>query len=151
MSEVERRKTAKVDGVVVGFVTSLDATGAPLVAYACNDEDLPVVAKSTMAIDSDAIGREVALLFENGDVRKPVIMGLMHTASAKSMLPPVEELEVRMDDEWLQLEAQERIVLKCGKSSITLTRAGKVIIRGTYISTISSGANRIRGGSVQIN
>ena len=49
------------------------------------------------------------------------------------------------------LHARKEIVLKCGKSSITMTRAGKVIIRGTYISTKSSGANRIKGGSVQIN
>ncbi|MEW5071937.1 hypothetical protein AB1P14_09365, partial [Pseudomonas aeruginosa] len=38
-----------------------------------------------------------------------------------------------------------------GKASITLTRAGKVIIRGAYLSSRSTGVNRIKGGSVQIN
>jgi hypothetical protein len=42
-------------------------------------------------------------------------------------------------------------VLHCGKASITLTRAGKVIIRGEYVLARSSGVNRIVGGSVQIN
>ena len=51
----------------------------------------------------------------------------------------------------LTLAAEKEIVLTCGKSSITLTRAGKVLIRGAYISSRSSGAHRIKGGSVQIN
>ena len=41
--------------------------------------------------------------------------------------------------------------LRCGKASITLTRAGKVLIRGAYLLSRSSGVNRIKGGSVQIN
>ena len=35
--------------------------------------------------------------------------------------------------------------------NIMLTRAGKVLIRGAYLLSRSSGANRIKGGSVQIN
>ena len=49
------------------------------------------------------------------------------------------------------LKAQQEIVLECGKASITLTRAGKVLIRGAYLLSRSSGVNRIKGGSVQIN
>ena len=49
------------------------------------------------------------------------------------------------------LTAEHEIVLRCGKASLTLTRAGKVLIRGTYLLSRSSGVNRIKGGSVQIN
>ena len=49
------------------------------------------------------------------------------------------------------LTAGREIVLRCGEASITLTRAGKVLIRGTYILTRSSGANRIKGAAVEIN
>jgi hypothetical protein len=34
---------------------------------------------------------------------------------------------------------------------LTLTHAGKVLIRGAYVLSRSSGVNRIKGGSVQIN
>ena len=51
----------------------------------------------------------------------------------------------------MNITAEKEIVLKCGKASITLTKAGKVIIRGTYLLNRSSGVNRIKGGSVQIN
>jgi hypothetical protein len=49
------------------------------------------------------------------------------------------------------VSAKEQLVLRCGKASITLTKAGKVLIRGEYVQSRSSGVNRIRGGSVQIN
>jgi uncharacterized protein (DUF2345 family) len=56
-----------------------------------------------------------------------------------------------VDGEQVVIEGKKEIVLKCGKSSITLTRAGKVLIRGAYVLSRSSGVNRIKGGSVQVN
>lgn len=59
--------------------------------------------------------------------------------------------EVLVDGRRITFTAETEIVLRCGKSSITLTRAGKIIISGEYVVSRSSGVNRIRGGSVQIN
>jgi len=56
--------------------------------------------------------------------------------------------EVRVDGERVVFDAKKEIVLRCGKASITLTRAGKVLIRGAYLLNRSSGVNRIKGGSV---
>ena len=42
-------------------------------------------------------------------------------------------------------------MLRCGKASITLTKAGKVLIEGTYLLNRSSGVNRIKGGSAPIS
>ena len=47
--------------------------------------------------------------------------------------------------------AKKQLVLRCGQASITLTEAGKVLIQGSYVSSRSSGINRVKGGSVQIN
>ena len=60
-------------------------------------------------------------------------------------------VETTLDGERLTLTADREIVLRCGKASITLTRAGKIIVRGAYILNRSSGVNKIKGGSVQIN
>jgi hypothetical protein len=49
------------------------------------------------------------------------------------------------------LTASRQLTITCGESSITLTAAGKIIIRGKYIVSRSSGVQRIKGGSVQIN
>ncbi len=49
------------------------------------------------------------------------------------------------------IEGKEMVVIKCGRASITLTAAGEVLIRGAYVSSRSSGVNRLKGGSVHIN
>jgi hypothetical protein len=49
------------------------------------------------------------------------------------------------------LEGKEEVELRCGEATITLRANGKVLIRGAYVETRSSGTNRIKGGSVQIN
>lgn len=58
---------------------------------------------------------------------------------------------VHVDGKRVVLEGQEEVVLKCGEASITLTSNGKVVIRGKYLLSRSSGVNRILGGSVQVN
>ncbi len=78
--------------------------------------------------------------------------------------PPAEESEVavrvdapdrpdeaHLDGERVVLTADKEIVLKCGKASITLTRAGKVIIRGEYVLSRSAGVNQMKGGAVKLN
>src|SRR4051812_15153812 len=60
-------------------------------------------------------------------------------------------IEPEQARERIEICAEKEIVLRCGKASITLTRSGKILIRGTYVLSRSSGAQRIQGASVQIN
>jgi hypothetical protein len=128
-------------------VVGLDAGGAVR----------PAPAKVMGVLSEDDVGRQVAVMFENGDPERPVVLGPL-AAAAPQKAPadarqrgPREERELEIDLERLLLTASGEIVLRCGKSSITLTRAGKVIIRGTYVSSTSSGINRVNGGSVRFN
>jgi hypothetical protein len=95
----------------------------------------------------DDVGREVALLFEEADPAKPILVGSIMHPKAR----PVQRVFVERDDDRLELTADREIILRCGNASITLTRAGKVLIRGAYVSSHSSGVNRIKGGVVHIN
>jgi len=56
-----------------------------------------------------------------------------------------------LDGKRVVFEGKEEIVLKCGDASITLTKAGKILIRGKFISNRSSGVNRLLGAAIQIN
>jgi hypothetical protein len=67
------------------------------------------------------------------------------------LAPPPDRKEVVVEGQRLVFEGKEQIELRCGKATITLTRAGKILIRGAYLSNRSSGVNRVMGGSVQIN
>ena len=61
------------------------------------------------------------------------------------------KVEASLGGERLEFTAGREIVFRCGDASITLTKAGKVLIQGAYLLSRSSGVNRIKGGSVQIN
>jgi Domain of unknown function (DUF6484) len=134
--------------VVIGILDGFDAEGRPLVDYPGNVAGAPLPALTTALYAADAVGRQVALLFAEGDGTRPVIVGLVR--------PPGEPVPggarlAELDGERLVLRAKQEIVLDCGRASITLTRAGKVLIRGTYLSSRSSGVHRIKGASVDIN
>ena len=139
----------RLDGVVIGMLVGLNEQRQPLVAFPGNPRSGGAIAKSTIQFDIRDVGFEVALLFENGDPLLPMVIGRIQNPGHKSMASP--RITADVDDERVILEANREIVLKCGKASITLTRSGKIILRGNYLLSRSSGVNRIKGGSVQIN
>jgi hypothetical protein len=106
----------------------------------------------------ESCGREVLLVFEEGNAERPIIVGLLADpldeliANEEKRQKAVRfEDDVVVDGKRLMLEAHDEIELKCGDASITLRKDGKVIIRGKHVVSSASGPNRIRGGSVQIN
>ena len=109
-----------------------------------------LAARATTRLKDTDVGREVALLFEGGDPRLPLVIGVIQHPEQKKIEPGLP-FTADLDGERILLSAQKEIVLQCGKASITLTRAGKVLIRGAYLLSRSSGVNRVKGGSVQIN
>lgn len=141
---------SKLTDVVVGVLVGVDQASVPLVVFPGNASSIGIPARATVSLTSDDVGCEVALLFENGDPSRPLVIGRIQNPQSlkKKELDPVN---VEVDGECIEFNAQKEIVLKCGKASITLTRAGKVLIRGTYLLSRSSGANRIKGGSIQLN
>jgi hypothetical protein len=141
----------RIDGVVIGILTGFDEALRPMVVFPGNRMDESVVARSTTALTNEDIGKEVALLFENGNPNAPMIIGRLRHTKEQLLQVEAEPLALAVDGERRIIEAQEEIVLKCGKASIILTKAGKIIIRGAYLLSRSSGVNRIKGGSVQIN
>jgi hypothetical protein len=142
----------KLDGLVIGTLAGWTDAGEPCVRFPGSPGSEPVAARTAVPLARDAAGAEVALLFEGGDPRRPIVLGPLRrpgeaVTTASEQLP----IQVDVDGERVTLTAQREIVLKVGKASITLTRAGKVLIRGAYLLSRSSGVNRIKGGSVQIN
>jgi hypothetical protein len=149
-----KHSTRRLDGVVIGVMMGLDEGGDPLVVFPGNVSDQAIPARTTVPLAAGDTGAELALLFEAGDPARPLVIGRLLRPveeTAEVALPAAAPREVRRDGKRVEIVAEDELVLRCGKASITLTRAGKVLIRGAYISSISTGANRIRGGSVQLN
>ena len=120
--------------------------------FAANPSSEPAVSQSIVPLTADDIGRSVVLAFDGGDVGRPIVLGIIEAPDAVGLPRALsQELDVRVDGERVTIEAEREVVIKCGEASITLTRAGKVLIRGTYVLSRSSGANRIKGASVDVN
>jgi Domain of unknown function (DUF6484) len=142
--------TEKIDGIVIGKVVEVEGLQ---VDYPGNPAGEPLSALSTRNVGREDIGRDVALAFESGDPCRPILIGFIHQPQDIERETPREfdVKNVHLDGERLELTAKKEIVLRCGEASITLTRAGKIIIRGAYLVSRSTGVNRIKGGSVHIN
>ncbi|CAN5912371.1 hypothetical protein BH23PLA1_BH23PLA1_39950 [soil metagenome] len=146
--------------VVVGRLVGLGLAGEPLVEYPEAPRSGPWSARTTLELDVGQIGSDVVLMFPGGDPARPIVTGVLRptapqtrtaTASADESSPPPPVIRADLDGGRLTLSADREIVFRCGEASITLTRAGKVLIRGAYLLSRSTGANHIKGGVVQIN
>jgi hypothetical protein len=144
---------ARIAGIVIGRLVSR----VPLIeAWAGAVGGAP--ARTLAALPADAVGREVALMFEDQDPSRPFVTGCVEPLRLPAPAAGADEgpanglsVEANGTKERLVLSSEQELVLRCGKASITLTRAGKILIRGAYVSSTASGTNRIRGGSVDIN
>ncbi len=140
----------KISGVVIGVLLGFSDSSRPLVAFSGNKSETGIEANTTSTLSSDDVGKKVALLFESGDPACPIVIGRIQHPE-EIIEPKRTNTTVDMDGERLEFSAEKEIVLRCGKASITLTKAGKIILRGTYLVSRSSGVNRIKGGSVHVN
>lgn len=146
----------------VGTVVGTDEHGRALVTFSGNDQGCSAARVTSCAkeklLRGCLAGREVLLGFDSGDSNSPIIIDticktLEDTAgTSPDRVSEVHEPEtLEVDRKRLVLDAVEEIVLRCGEASITLTSAGKVLIKGNYLVSRSSGANSIKGSSVRIN
>lgn len=144
----------------IGTLAGTNRQGEILVMV---DGEGPYPARMLSGISRDELvrhdqrGRELLLVFDKGDRERPVIVGLM--------ADPLEELlsleiagekkeeprDLLIDGRQITIEAEDEVVLKCGKGSIQIRKDGKIIIKGTDLLSRSSGPQRIRGASVNIN
>lgn len=214
----EESISSPIDELVLGELISLDHDGNPVVGYLANGVFFEYPAITTKPIVRSDVHRRVALMFVQGDVQRPIILGFIRshleqtleatllsetTAAIDSIQVSPEEIHpsntlkeslqvqdiqlfpedpfsekslsgdtmqitseinarepskssindlmVSVDDDKVELTGKNEITLRCGESSLTLTKSGRILLRGKYIVSRASGTNRILGGSVQVN
>jgi len=152
VSDPVHRDATPIAGVRIGTLVGMtDEARTPLVMFPGQRDSAAVSARAVLDLHGEHIGRDVVLMFEDGDPGQPIILGCLPPREGWPLAERPGQVEVDVDGERLIVSAKEQLVLRCGKASITLTKAGKVLIQGAYVSSRSSGVNRIKGGSVQLN
>ncbi|QRK06742.1 hypothetical protein JQX13_42850 [Archangium violaceum] len=135
-----------------GYVAGTDGEGRPVVDFEGNPAG-PRVALTTVpmagaALEAAVTSRQrVQLRFQDGDIRRPVIVGLSHETRQGDVPRRLHgaggtRLEV--------LEDEDGVTLRVGKASLRLMQDGRVFLKGTYVETCAEGLNRIKGGTVDI-
>ena len=149
----------RIEGPVLGRV--LEVSGAEIrVSYPGSPEP-SLVARALSSVDEAALCRAArektpaVLLFEDGDPRRPLLLGVLRSAT-----PLVDALveglpegsrEARVDGRRVVVEGREEVTLRCGKASLTLRADGKVVLRGVNLVSQADQTHKIRGGKVQVN
>lgn len=159
-SAVDNNGVVTGSGVVIGKLVGFSSAGQPLVAYNLDSAQNPLEAISLAALTEANVGSEVVLSFAQNRSDHLVIMGVVQShyidnESAAERPSPVATVsavpELLVNGEKLNITAAKEITLRCGKSSITLTESGKILIKGEHILSRAAGANRVKGGSIQLN
>jgi uncharacterized protein DUF6484 len=152
-SRSRRKETALVTTPVTATFLEFNLEDRPVIQSRALLGGELIVARATVRLERGHLGRSVVVLCENGDPRLPIIVGVIEQRAPRALseVPAGKRTDILADGERHVVEAEREIVLRCGESSITLTRAGKVIIKGRYILSRSSGHNKIKGAAVDIN
>jgi hypothetical protein len=153
--------TPDAAAIVIGRLRSLSSEGRPVVDWPSGPE-AAITASSLVAISQSDVGRRVALSFPGG-ATQPLVLGFLWDApsSLAHSLKPTQESQdhedsqedasLEIDGEQVDLHAEKSLTLRCGKASITLTADGQILLKGAYISSHSTGTQRIKGAAVRIN
>lgn len=139
-----KQSVAAEVAMLLGFA---DGGAVPLVLR--TGETTARRAEALLPLHGEHIGRRIALLpLTNADISWLVI-GLLADQPVEQS--PVSAVDVQTDGQRLTLQARNELTLRCGKSSVKLRADGRVEIRGETIISEAVRANRVRGGSVELN
>ncbi len=140
----------------IGRLASAPAAGAPEVEVPGHGvyraRALRSVDRASLRGDG-AVGREVLLVFVDGDPSRPVIVGVLEDPVEALLAdePSSPRVDVTVDGRAVVLDATREITLRCGDASLTLHADGRVVTRGVNIVSQASEQQRIQGGVVKIN
>jgi hypothetical protein len=135
-------------GCVIGRYRGVSEAGLLLVEFDGNPHAPAPCEAQTVCTEfaaggpAVATGRQVLLQFDRGDPARPVVIGLLQPPLAQARIDGSQAMTLRAD---------RRLELVCGKASIVLTADGKVVVKGAHLVSRSSGPNKIRGATVDIN
>jgi hypothetical protein len=155
--------SVKIAGARVGCLLGIDEHGSPLVDFDGNPFGLIGARLAVPGVDNltelAAQQASIVLVFENADASRPIIVGVLQsncsvrseTSTNRTTVLERGSYDVTADSHQLRIEAREELTLRCGKGSLSIRKDGKILLRGTNITSRAAQVNKIKGGAVRIN
>jgi hypothetical protein len=137
-------------GARTGCLVAIDADGRLFVDFPGNPSG-PVVARLAVPdlvlseVVGEAPGPELLLVFEDNDLARPVIVGVVRDRL------PADGIEIHVRGRRFTVEMDEDVELRCGDARVRISRDGKVVVLGKDVVTRARRRNAIKGGTVNIN
>jgi hypothetical protein len=139
------------EGVTIGeLLAVMDAGRTPVIAIPSHDVR-GIHARTTIDLRGEDVGQHVVVAYEDGDRSRPIVIGVLRSERTTAPAELLGNVDVSADGQRMIVSATRELVLRCGKASITLKQDGTVQIVGEKILSRAKGANRVQGGSVQLN
>jgi hypothetical protein len=145
-------------GAVVGTLLRVDANGRALVEFPGSQGEVLArcaVAEQAIPSSQELPGAAVLLVFEAEDRRRPIIAGFVRDRLLSSVTPAAapeaSASEQRIRAAKIVLEGEQELVLSCGQGTLTMTADGRIVIKGTRVTSRASETNKVRGAVVLIN
>jgi hypothetical protein len=138
----DRGALPSLPACVVGSLVAVDRDGQITVDFVGNPHG-PVPARSVQGLGRrPELGAPVALIFEGGNARLPIVLGFPSNST---------EQDLTLEVDRLLLNASRELTLRCGTGTITIRADGSIVVRGSTLLSRASGVNKIRGAAVRIN
>jgi hypothetical protein len=138
--------------MAIGLLLGLADDGCTaLVVHPEHDTSVALRARSVVELQDFHVGRQVLLAFLQGDLLSPVVVGVL---TGQASVPSGDlggAVALEADGQRVVISAQHELVLRCGKSRVVLRSDGRIELRGETVTSHATRANRIRGGSVELN
>ena len=144
-----------------GIIDSIEENGV-IVLKDCEDESLTVncmfLRTTTSPPPEFQAGDQVVYLVTNSDGTEGCVLGveepykskadrLKETLTKQGRVNSVSIIE----DQVVHIKANEGFAIECGKSTIIMTKDGKVQIKGNDLLSRARRMNKIKGAGVNIN
>ena len=122
----------------LGRLAGFDAGGAPLVSVS----GLPPAPSDSLVALTEA-DRDCDLVVSPHSVHegRPLVLGRLASREVRAGAGTIASIT----------ETGDKVTIRCGAARITLHADGRITLRGREILSRASGANRVQGGSVDLN
>jgi hypothetical protein len=147
---------ALAPNLMIGTVCAVQ-NGLPAV-QCFGSEDQYILHRSlqhALVSGTPAVGTQVLFLCEDRKCSKAILIGVLVNVEPmlreRTFETATRTTCAQLDGQRIVLEAEQEIVLRCGKGSLTLTADGRIVMKGVEITSRAQRTHKIRGAVVNIN